>query len=84
VGTLGNSARTTLYGPGQTNFDFSVFKPFRIIENHQLQFRAEFFNIFNHAQFAVPATSFGAATFAKITSTVNTARQIQFALKYVF
>ena len=84
VGTLGNAARTTLYGPGQTNFDFSVFKPFRITETHQLQFRAEFFNIGNHAQFAVPATSFGAATFAKVTSTVNTARQIQFALKYIF
>jgi hypothetical protein len=83
-GTLGNAARTTLYGPGQVNFDTSVFKPFKVTETSNLQFRAEFFNIANHAQFAVPATTFGAVTFGKITSTVNTARQIQFALKYIF
>ncbi len=84
VGKLGNSARSTLYGPGQVNFDTSVFKPFQITETSELQFRAEFFNIGNHAQFSVPLTTFGTPTFGKITSTVNTARQIQFALKYLF
>lgn len=84
VGTLGNSARTTLYGPGQVNFDVSVSKPFKIREAKELQFRAEFFNIGNHAQFSVPATALGPSTFGKITSTVNSARQIQFALKFLF
>ena len=84
VGTLGNSARTTLYGPGQVNFDTSVFKPFKITETSELQFRAECFNIGNNAQFSVPATALGSATFGTITSTVNTSREVQFALKYLF
>ncbi len=84
VGTLGNSARSTLYGPGQVNFDTSVFKPFKITESKEIQFRTEFFNVGNHAQFAIPATALGAATFGKITGTVNSARQIQFALKLLF
>lgn len=84
VGVLGNSARTTLYGPGQVNFDFSVFKPFQITEKAELQFRTEFFDIGNHPQFAVPAVAIGASTAGKITSTVNSARQIQFALKLLF
>jgi hypothetical protein len=84
VGTLGNAARTTLYGPGQVNFDTSVFKNFRITETSELQFRSEFFNILNHAQFAIPATALGSSTFGTVTSTVNAARQVQFALKYVF
>ena len=83
-GTLGNSARTTLAGPGQVNFDTSVFKKFPVTESSELQFRGEFFNIANHAQLSVPLTALGPSTFGKITSTVNSARQIQFALKYVF
>ena len=83
-GTLGNAARSTLFGPGQVNFDTSVYKKFPITEFKELQFRAEFFNIANHAQLSVPATALGAATFGKILSTVNSARQIQFALKFLF
>jgi hypothetical protein len=84
VGVLGNSARSTLYGPGQVNFDTSVFKQFKLTESKELQFRTEFFNIGNHPQFSIPATALGAATFGKITGTVNSARQIQFALKFLF
>jgi hypothetical protein len=84
VGTLGNAARTTLYGPGQVNFDVSVFKRFHITENGNLEFRSEFFNIGNHSQFQTPAMSYGASTFGTITATVNQARQVQFALKYLF
>jgi hypothetical protein len=85
-GELGNSARTPLFGPGFVNTDFSAIKnfplPFR--ESTSLQFRAEFFNIFNHPQFGVPGLDIGSPGFGQITSTVNNPRLIQFALKLNF
>jgi hypothetical protein len=84
----GNSGIGILLGPGQFNFDASVAKMTRvggIHENAQLQFRAEFFNIFNHAQFNAPASvGLQAGTFGQITSTSVNPRLIQFALKYIF
>jgi len=79
VGTLGNAARTTLFGPGRWNADMALSKRFG-----KFQFRTEVFNVFNHAQFAAPATTVGAPNFGVIQSTVKSSRQIQFALKYVF
>ncbi len=77
---------TPIYGPGFVNFDTSVFKtfplPFR--EGMKLQFRAEFFNIANHPQFAEPNVTSDNAGFGQITSTVNNPRLIQFALKLIF
>ncbi len=84
VGVLGNAPRTMLYGPGQVNFDMAFSKNLVITERLRAQFRSEFFNIFNHTQFATPATGFGLGTFGTITSTVNSSRQIQFALKFLF
>lgn len=78
-GTLGDAPRTPLFGPGRWNADVAVSKKF-----DRLQFRAEIFNVFNHAQFAAPGTVFGAPNFGVIQSTVKSSRQIQFALKYVF
>lgn len=78
-GTLGNAARTTLFGPGRWNVDLALSKRFQ-----RVQFRAEIFNVFNHAQFAAPGTVAGAPNFGVIQSTVKSSRQIQFALKYVF
>jgi hypothetical protein len=93
----GNSGRNVLIGPGTSNLDFSLFKNnhiMRISENFNVQFRAEFFNILNHANFAVPVTpdhtdifnSTGAPTGVAglLTSTTTDARQIQFALKLVW
>jgi hypothetical protein len=90
----GNAGRNILTGPGLSNLDFSVFKnnPMkRISESFNVQFRAEFFNVLNRANFAVPVTpdnvtifdSTGAAVGAAglLTSTTTTAREIQFALK---
>ena len=54
VGTFGNSGRLSLRGPGFENTDFSVTKDTRIHENVTLQFRAEFFNLFNHVNYGVP------------------------------
>ncbi|MGH9384442.1 MAG: carboxypeptidase regulatory-like domain-containing protein [Vicinamibacterales bacterium] len=79
VGVLGNAARTTLFGPGRWNADLALAKKF-----DRFQFRAEVFNVFNHAQFAAPGTAVGSPTFGVITSTAKSSRQVQLALKYVF
>jgi hypothetical protein len=90
---MGNSGRNIAIGPGLTNFDLSLFKNNHITERVNLQFRAEFFNVLNHANFSVPtraqATLYN-ANFAPVSSagvlssTSTTSRQIQFALKLIF
>jgi len=89
LGTYGNAARGSINGPGMANFDFSLFKTTPIRENKSLQFRAEFFNIFNIVNLGVPNTSIfsGSAISASaghITTTTTTSRQIQFGLKLLF
>lgn len=84
VFTYGNGARNPLRGPGRTNVDFSIFKNFLITENWKLQFRTEMFNVFNHAQFDLPATGIGNPNAGIITGIVGTPRQIQFALRLSF
>jgi hypothetical protein len=89
--------RDILIGPGISNFDFSLFKNNyikRISETFNVQFRAEFFNILNRANFHVPVVpghgdifdSTGAPTEVAglLTSTSTTARGIQFALELVW
>jgi hypothetical protein len=93
-GTLfGNSGSGIIQGPGQFNFDISILKTTRILENHTLQFRAEFFNAFNHPQFTNPnygqgavyaLPNFAAGNFGQITSTSVNPRVIQLGLKYFF
>jgi carboxypeptidase family protein/TonB-dependent receptor-like protein len=93
----GNSGRNVLIGPGVTETDFSIFKNNyirSISENFNVQFRAEFFNILNHPNFAPPITpdntdifdGTGTATGVAglLTSTTTTAREIQFAIKVIF
>jgi hypothetical protein len=87
---FGNLGRNTFRGPSQANFDFSLIKNFRITERQALRFTTDFFNIWNHANFANPAftdvESIGTTNspFGKITSTVGTPRLIQFSLRYSF
>jgi hypothetical protein len=92
---FGTESRTdsTLRTPGINNFDFAIFKRIPIRERLNLEFRTEFFNLFNHPYFSPPGTGFdGTATgngFGQITSTVQGGvaapeRLIQFALKLVF
>jgi len=93
-GTLGNLQRDFLSGPGIVDFDYSVTKDTPIKEQVRLQFRAEFFNLLNHANFALPNANVFAQgvngggsfnpTFGKITLTTTSSRQIQFALKLMF
>jgi hypothetical protein len=84
TGELGNSNRTPLYGPGFVNTDFSAIKHFRIRERTGLEFRGEFFNLFNHPQFYLPGQDVASSNFGRITQTVNNPRLIQFALKLDF
>ncbi|HEY1924553.1 MAG TPA: carboxypeptidase-like regulatory domain-containing protein [Candidatus Acidoferrum sp.] len=87
---FGDLGRNTFRGPGQQNWDFSLLKNFRITERQSIRFTADFFNIWNHANFANPSStdveSIGLANspFGKITSTVGTPRLIQFSLRYAF
>jgi len=91
---FGNSGIGILRGPGLANVDLNASKNFRITEKQSLQFRAEFFNLFNHPNFALPnanvfaqAANGGATpnpTFGKVTATTTNSRQIQFGLKLLF
>jgi len=84
----GTEARVdpVLRAPGINNFDFAVFKRVTFSERYGFEFRTEFFNLFNHPQFAPPATGFGASGFGTITQDNGDAnpRLIQFALKFKF
>lgn len=82
--TYGNLGRNTLYGPGRTNWDMSLFKNFVIREQTRFEFRAEAFNIFNHPQFGLPNASIGNAQVGQITSTVGNPRQLQMGLRFQF
>jgi Carboxypeptidase regulatory-like domain len=93
VGELGTTSRAPISGPDFVNTDFSVIKRFALPwENMGLDFRAEFFNLFNHAQFDTPSffgggtgADFNAPTqFGRLSSTVNNPRVIQFGLKLTF
>jgi hypothetical protein len=90
AGTFGNLGRNTIVGPGFANADMSLEKSFPIRESMNAIFRAEFFNIINHANFGLPNTTPLTATGAingaagRVTSTVNSSRQIQFGLKINF
>ena len=66
------------------NFDFSVFKEFRVKTESRIQFRVEVFNAFNTAQFDLPNASIGAAQAGTITAIVGTPRQIQLGMKFLF
>jgi hypothetical protein len=89
-GVYGTAGRHTVIGPRYNSLDFSLLKSTPVREGQTLQFRAEFFNILNHANFSNPAAGIfdsrgnRTATAGRITDTVGTARQIQFGLKYVF
>ena len=84
-GTFGNIARTLdMRGPGQANWDMSVFKSISITEKFKGQFRAEALNAFNTPMFAAPNTSFGSSSFGRITSQVNFARMMQLGIRFFF
>ncbi len=96
-GTFGNLGRNTGFGPDLWNTDFALLKNTRIpkiSESFNVQFRAEIFDIFNHANLGLPNTTMFTAAAngggsvnpnaGRITSTVTSSRQIQLALKFIF
>ncbi|HEY3837500.1 MAG TPA: TonB-dependent receptor, partial [Bryobacteraceae bacterium] len=83
LGTFGTAPRNFLRGPGLANLDFGLMKSFPIKEKFTTQFRAEFFNVFNHPNFGNPVTTLNASNFGAIT-TAGSPRIIQFALKLSF
>lgn len=83
---FGNAKPGIASGPGQVNFDFAIIKrtPLGSNETRNLEFRSEFFNLFNHPQFGNPQTLSENPTFGVINTTVVSPRVIQFALKLNF
>jgi hypothetical protein len=83
---FGNLGRNTFRGPFQQNWDFSAGKSFSITERQALRITADFFNLFNHANFANPAfvDIESPSNFGQITSTVGTPRLVQFSARYSF
>ena len=87
----GNAPRNIGRAPGLWQADFGVGRQIPLAERYQLQFRSEFFNVFNRAQYGAPLADLTSATFGQIISTVNpgpvgtgTPRQIQFLARLQF
>ncbi len=80
---FGNSGANPLTGPGYAALDFSVFKTFPIAEEKRVEFRSEWFNALNHAQFFNPSASVGTGTYGHILN-ARPSRQIKMALKFIF
>ena len=85
TGELGNASRVPVVGPDFVNTDFSVIKQFALPWRETgLNFRAEFFNLFNHPQYGMPIGDINATGFGAVNSTVNNPRLVQLALKLSF
>ncbi len=92
TGTYGNCPNGDFYGPSMKNIDFSLLKETKLGESRNLEFRAEFFNIFNHPNFSVLSmnTYYGTADFGEMFDTLGATigggvnRQIQMGLKFSF
>jgi hypothetical protein len=95
AGEFGNTPRNAVRGPGTWQMDFGAGKIIPLRERAQIQFRAEFYNAFNHPQLGPPQAALGSAGFGRIQQTVNTStpvspvgsgtpREMQFALRLEF
>lgn len=85
-GTFGNAGRNSVWGPGNSNWDFALFKNGKITERFNYQFRAEFFNFLNHPSFGCGGcvgNQIGAGNYGQITG-ANDPREIQFGFKLNF
>jgi len=83
AGFFGTAATGSIEGPGTVSFDMSFYKDFRITERTKMQFRSNFYNIFNHTNFANVGTTLGAGDFGQVTS-ARDPRIIEFALRFEF
>ncbi len=89
-GRLGTLGRNTFFGPAYYDFDYALIKdtPFGHrssgVERTDLQFRGEFFNLFNIVNMGLPANTIKGSGFGEISKTAGTSRQIQFSLKLIY
>ncbi|HEY1945380.1 MAG TPA: carboxypeptidase-like regulatory domain-containing protein [Bryobacteraceae bacterium] len=83
AGYFGNAGTGTIPGPHLINFDFTLYKDFAITEKQKIQFRAEFFNVFNHTNFTTVSTNYGSATFGQVTAAADP-RIAELVLRYEF
>ena len=71
-------------GDNLAQLDLSILKDVKVSESKRIQFRAEFFNILNHAVFNAPGASIDQGSGGQVSSTLNSNRIIEFALKFIF
>ena len=84
TGTFGNAGRNIVIGPGLANLDFALSKNFIVYHESRIQFRTEFFNLFNHTNLNPPRSDrLTSGTYGRITSAFDP-RILQFALKWNF
>ncbi|HJS99080.1 MAG TPA: TonB-dependent receptor [Terriglobales bacterium] len=83
AGQFGSAGRNIVQGPGLEDWDFSALKNIPLAETKQLQFRAEFFNLFNHSNFRLPDSDISSPTFGQIREALPP-RLVQVALKFLF
>ncbi|MGH9679169.1 MAG: hypothetical protein ACRD4Y_04400, partial [Candidatus Acidiferrales bacterium] len=88
IGVPGNVGRNSLFGPGQVYFDTAIQRDFPVhlwnLQNQMLQFRAEFFNAFNHPNLFTPTYNMFDPNFNNTAITINGGREIRLWLKYTF
>ena len=82
-GQFGNLGRYALHGPGLSQLDFTLHKKFAIDEKRNLEFRGEFYNLFNHANFGLPENDLQSPAFGQILQAAPP-RLMQLALKFIF
>jgi hypothetical protein len=83
--TFGTAGRNTILGPAFWNLDMSLFRKFPVGEGRRFEFRAEAFNLFNHANLGQPNNDLNSGkAFGTINTTANAARQLQLAGKFIF
>ncbi len=83
AGQFGNAGRNIARGPGYTNLDLALVRDFRFDGDTRLQFRAEVFNVANHANFGLPVADLNSPNFGRILS-AGPARLLQFGVKLLF
>jgi len=84
LGTFGNSGKNILRGPRFFKTDFGALKNFQLGEHSQVQFRSEFFNLFNNVNFSAPGNSVSSPDSFGVITSAQSPRIIQFALKFLF
>ena len=83
AGTFGNAGRDIFVNPGSITWDMAISREFKMKERWKLQFRSDFFNIMNHANWNGPTTTITSGTFGQITS-FGSPRIIQMSMKLFY